>query len=104
MYILGKNVSLFARQHGDRDTHLNWFSVVGRQLSSHVVVLFDGDDNGTGSWVCMKDRESTCEHVLLAQGELQDILEAGGHQVEEWQEMGNGQGGCLYLSCRELQI
>lgn len=65
--------------------------MAGRQLGSHAVVLFDGNDTGMGSWMCMKDHESTCPHILLAQCELQDMLKVDGSHIDEWYEL-DGQG------------
>ncbi len=87
-----KTVRLFIRQQGEDETHLNLFSVTGRQLGSHAIVTFNGDDTGVGFWTCMKDRESTCQHILLAQSELQAILESDGKRVEEWHELNADQG------------
>lgn len=97
-----KNVTLFARQQTEHNSYLYWFSVVGGQLGSHSIVLFDGDNSGMGSWICMKDHESACRHVLLAQGELQEILEVDGTHIEEWREPNAGPGRCSRLSCHEI--
>lgn len=100
--IIETSVTLFARQKGEPNSYLYWFSVAGGQLSSHSVVLFDGDNSGMGSWICMKDHESACRHVLLAQNELQEMLEVGGSHIEEWREPNAGLGRCSQLSCLEI--
>lgn len=87
-----KGVILFIRRKGEHGAYLNWFSVASRQLGSHAVVLFEGHDTGMGSWICMKDTESTCQHILLAQDEMRDILGVDGSHIEEWQRMDDGQG------------
>lgn len=98
---LEKIVRLFVRQQGEGDSYLNWMSVAGRQLGSHAIVMFNGEDTGVGSWTCAKDRGSTCQHISLAQRELQDILEVDGSHVEEWHELSTGQGEYLHRFCSE---
>lgn len=92
---------MFVRQR-DQNSYLYWFSVAGRQLSSHSIVLFDGDGSGMGSWICMKDHESACRHVLLAQSELQEMLEVTGKPIEEWREPSAGPGRFSRVSCLEV--
>lgn len=67
-------------------------------------MTFNGENTGVGSWTCMKDRDSTCQHVLLAQSELQDILEVNGNRVEEWHELTAEEGVCLYWLYRKLVL
>ncbi len=40
----------------------------------------------------MKDHEPRCQHILLAQAELQDLLEGDGSYVEEWYELDKVEG------------
>lgn len=46
------------------------------QIGSRVVVTHDGDDSGSGSWVCSKDRVKACPHTKKAQDYLQKLLQA----------------------------
>lgn len=94
MIFVGESVTLFSRQKGEDGSSVNWLSVTGRQLGSHAVVVFDGNNSGMGSWICLKDHESTCSHVLLAQDKLQDVLNANGHHIEGWEDTNPNQGKC----------
>lgn len=94
LHDIEKSVTLFERGEQQQNSYLYWFSVAGVQLSSHSIVLFDGDNSGMGSWMCMKDHESACRHVLLAQNELQEILKNGGNQIEKWRVPSTMYGIC----------
>lgn len=98
-FFLEKGIRLWARQRGEGDTYENWMSVIGRQLGSHTIVIFHGEDTGVGSWTCTKDRESTCQHILQAQRELQDTLEMDGGHIEEWHGLYPAKGKLLGLLC-----
>ena len=77
----------------------NWFSVLGQQLGSHAVVLFEGEDCGVGKWKCLKDDEAVCRHVLAAEKEFRTVLEANGQSYEPRQVSTNGEHPRVIVNC-----
>jgi hypothetical protein len=66
----------------EEHTYQNWFSVYNRLLNSHVVVCFEGDDKGFGTWNCMKDRQIKCGHIVAASEEFGNLLEVLGQNYD----------------------
>lgn len=72
------------RQTGSEElTYQNWFSVYNRQLNSHVIVCFEGDDKGCGTWNCMKDRQLKCAHIIAASKEFGNLLDVLGQKYDD---------------------
>jgi hypothetical protein len=73
-------VILFSRQATDDATFLNHFSIAfGAQTSvkSRAIVSYLGNDTGSGSWACQKDRGGTtiCGHITKARHGLQKLVQ-----------------------------
>jgi hypothetical protein len=61
----------------DGDTYSNIFSVTfagQTSVKSRAIVSHLGDDDGTGTWTCAKDRGIHCSHITSARHELQRLV------------------------------
>ena len=73
---------LFSRtEHHINDDFINLFSVLTHSeyptIKNRVVVEHTGNDNGDGTWRCLKDtRMTTCPHILGARHCLQKYINA----------------------------
>jgi hypothetical protein len=62
----------------DGDTFSNIFSVTfagQTSVKSRVIMSYLGDNNGTGTWTCAKDRGIHCGHIMNARHELQRLVQ-----------------------------
>ncbi|KAF7366670.1 hypothetical protein MSAN_00924900 [Mycena sanguinolenta] len=69
---------LFSRQELDEGVFTNHFSSPSpnsRSLNGRVIVVYTGDDTGTGQWLCMKDSSNQgCWHISTCRDLLQKLI------------------------------
>jgi hypothetical protein len=79
LYQNDDEVILFSRQAADDGgMYSNIFSVTfagQTSVKSRVIVSHLGDDGGTGTWTCAKDRGIHRGHITSAQNELQRLIQ-----------------------------
>jgi hypothetical protein len=90
-------IILFSRYTITEHAFVNHFSVAYEGQTSaknRTVVSYNGDDTGSGKWVCQKDR-GHCGHIKLAHNGLQKLVQANpvakdalvhddGDRIGEW--------------------
>ncbi|KAF7361174.1 CxC4 domain-containing protein [Mycena sanguinolenta] len=68
----------FSRQELDEGVFTNHFSSPSpnsRSLNGRVIVVYTGDDTGTGQWLCMKDSSNQgCWHISTCRDLLQKLI------------------------------
>ncbi|KAJ6542680.1 hypothetical protein B0H19DRAFT_957773 [Mycena capillaripes] len=80
------NAVLFSRQELEEGIYLNHFSSpspTSRSLAGRVIIVYTGEDTGSGQWVCPKDSNRGCAHVTKCRNLLQQLVQVDPTATDE---------------------